>query len=177
MEILLQSLNQNLGELRSRNDYYRNLYYNQDLVLTESATSKKTDEDYLKLIKSRDDEIKNIDTLISKSQQFYYNILKQNDGIPKENKNNEAGAILSTAIRQILHEINTIMIHCIIEKKMEVDIKKILLIINEINSMIETLISSKKIMETTEEYERRSKKLDDLGLKVMKLLMPTTEAN
>ena len=57
--------------------------------------------------------------------------------------------------------------------KKKIDIKEMLLLINEINKMIEVLISTGKIIESEQEQAERSKKLDDLGLKSLSFLIHT----
>ena len=124
----------------------------------------------INFVKSKDEEIKNIQILINKSNKYLQALIPKKDNKDKEYKY-ECGVILSTAIKEIQTLIYNIIFKNLHDKKTVIDIKEMLLLINEINKMIETLLSTGKIIETEEEQLDRSRKLDNLGLKALSLLI------
>lgn len=173
MDSLLQNILIQNQDFLEENQFLENLGEMQDQLITDYSFSHFVHFDekrQIKFVKSKDEEIKETQILINKSNKYLQDLISKKDNKDKEYKY-ECGVILSTAIKEIQTLIYNIIFKNLHDKKTVIDIKEMLLLINEINKMIETLLSTGKIIETEEEQLERSRKLDNLGLKALSLLI------
>jgi hypothetical protein len=112
-------------------------------------------------IEEKEIEIEAIEGEITKARDFLENLLNKK---PKETTKNEI-------LGKIILQIQAVIIY--LEQKSTssgfCDLREMLILIDQINKVIENLINSKLMIETEEEMRERSKKLDDLGVKVLDL--------
>ena len=175
MESLLNNSSRNYENLVEERNYLENIYHEQDILITDYSYShflRFDEKEKMQLLKAKDEEIEKTQSLIYKSQKYLHDLISNKYDSENE-ENNECGLILSTTIKQIQNQILKIIKKNMQLGKKEIDIKDMLLLINEINKMIEVLISTGKIIESEQEQAERSKKLDDLGLKSLSFLIQT----
>ena len=154
-----------------QNQFLTDLFDSQDFLITDFSYSQLANfnEDAMrKSVIAKGKEIQHIQTLINNSQQYLSQKLTKDN---QKSQENEIGTILATVITQIQKQISRIISDALNQNQTSVDIKQLLLLINEINKIIDALIASGKYIETSEENEKRSKRLDDLGLNAMSLLL------